>query len=93
MGFWTAIRMAFAALLVHKGRSALTSLGIVIGASAFIGARAFVMPGVTIGEQTLIGAQSVVTKDMPPWTVCAGQPCKPIRHRNNQPSENSPGLP
>src|SRR5260370_2464741 len=36
MGFFSAIRVALAALLVHKGRSALTSLGIVIGTGAVI---------------------------------------------------------
>jgi putative ABC transport system permease protein len=37
MGFLSAIRVAFAALLIHKGRSVLTSLGIVIGIGAVIG--------------------------------------------------------
>src|SRR5438132_3538399 len=36
MGFWSAFRVALAALLVHKGRSMLTSLGIVIGTGAVI---------------------------------------------------------
>lgn len=41
-----------------------------------------VMPGVTIGRGCVIGARSVVTKDMPPWMVCAGNPCKPLKRRN-----------
>ncbi|MDF7820408.1 DapH/DapD/GlmU-related protein [Runella sp. MFBS21] len=52
-----------------------------IGANAFIGARAFILPGVTIGENAVIGALSLVTKDMPAWMVCAGHPCKPIKPR------------
>ncbi|MFN8358268.1 MAG: putative colanic acid biosynthesis acetyltransferase [Spirosomataceae bacterium] len=54
---------------------------IVVESYAFIGARTFVMCGVTIGEGAVIGACSLVTKDMPHWTVCAGNPCKPIKKR------------
>lgn len=50
-----------------------------VGAHAWIAARAFVHMGVTIGEGCVIGAASVVTKDTPPWTVCAGNPCTVIR--------------
>jgi acetyltransferase-like isoleucine patch superfamily enzyme len=35
--------------------------------------------GVTVGEGCVIGSGSVVTRDMPAWTVCAGVPCRPIR--------------
>lgn len=60
----------------------LITLPIKIGAHAFIGARAFVMPGVSIGDGAVIGACSVVTKDMPAYTISAGQPCKPLKSRN-----------
>jgi putative colanic acid biosynthesis acetyltransferase WcaF len=59
----------------------LFSKPISIGDGAWIAARAFVGPGVSIGDGTVIGACSVVTKDMPAWTVCAGNPCKPIKPR------------
>jgi putative colanic acid biosynthesis acetyltransferase WcaF len=49
---------------------------VVIGAHAFIGARAFIMPGVTIGENAIIGACSVVTKDVPPHAVIKGNPAR-----------------
>ena len=52
-----------------------------VGDRAWIAAEAFVHPGVTIGEGAVIGARSVVTRDMPAWTVCAGHPCKPIKPR------------
>jgi len=52
-----------------------------VGDRAWVAAEAFVHPGVTIGEGAVIGARSVVTKDMPAWTVCAGHPCKPIKPR------------
>jgi len=52
-----------------------------IGKDAFIGARAFILPAVSVGEGVVIGACSVVTRDMPAWTICAGNPCKPLRLR------------
>ncbi|HLW33127.1 MAG TPA: putative colanic acid biosynthesis acetyltransferase [Aequorivita sp.] len=54
---------------------------IVIDDYAWIAAEAFLHPGVIIGEGAVIGARSVVVKNMPAWTVCAGFPCKPIRER------------
>lgn len=60
---------------------------ITIGAGAFIGARAFVMPGVCIGENAVIGACSVVTKDMPGETVCLGNPCRPVRSNRREGSQ------
>ena len=59
----------------------LVTAPIVVGDEAWIAAEVFVHPGVTIGEGAVIGARSVVNKDMPAWTVCAGFPCKPIKTR------------
>jgi putative colanic acid biosynthesis acetyltransferase WcaF len=52
-----------------------------IGDNTWLCAESFIHPGVTIGEGSVIGARSVVTKDMPAWTVCAGNPCRPIKPR------------
>jgi putative colanic acid biosynthesis acetyltransferase WcaF len=52
-----------------------------VGADAFVCARAFVLPGVMIGEGAIVGACSVVTKDVAPWTVVAGNPARPVGHR------------
>src|ERR1700737_4703482 len=49
---------------------------ITIGEDAFIGARAFILPGVTVGSRAVIGACSVVTKDIPEDAVAAGNPCR-----------------
>jgi putative colanic acid biosynthesis acetyltransferase WcaF len=54
---------------------------IVIGDHAWVAAEAFVHPGVTIGEGCVVGARAVVTRDMPPWMVCAGHPCVPVKPR------------
>ncbi|MED9951435.1 MAG: DapH/DapD/GlmU-related protein [Collinsella sp.] len=55
-------------------RIALTS----IGNDVFVGASSTIMPGVTVGDGAVVGAGSVVTKDVAPGTVVAGNPAKPI---------------
>jgi putative colanic acid biosynthesis acetyltransferase WcaF len=54
---------------------------ITVGSECWVAAGVFVGPGVEIGNGTVIGARSVVTKPMPPWMVCAGNPCRPIKAR------------
>src|SRR5436305_2629451 len=57
-----------------------------VGADAFLGARAFVLPGVTVGEGALVGACAVVSRDVPPSTVVAGNPARPVGTRQPFPS-------
>jgi|SRR5450432_1093642 len=59
----------------------LISFPIYIGAKSWIAAEAFIHPGISIGEGTVIGARAVVTKNMPPWMICSGNPCRPIKER------------
>ena len=59
----------------------LVTAKITIGEDAFVGARAFVLPGVTIGPRAIIGACSVVTSDVPENVIAAGNPCKVVRAR------------
>lgn len=54
----------------------LVTSPIVIGPYAFIGARAFVMPGVYIGERAIVGAGSIVTKDVSANQLVKGNPAK-----------------
>lgn len=64
----------------------LFSKGVVkIEANVWIGDKATILPNVCIGEGAIIGANSVVTKDVPPYCVMAGNPAKVIRqlHGNN----------
>lgn len=53
---------------------------ITIKDGAHIGIGSIIMPGVTIGEGAVIGAGSVVTRDIPPYCVAVGSPCKPIKY-------------
>ena len=50
-----------------------------IGKRCWIGSGAIILGGVTIGDGTTIGAGSVVVKDIPPYSVAVGNPCKVIR--------------
>lgn len=54
---------------------------ITIGDFVWLAAETFIHPGVTVGEGCVVGARSVVNKDLPPWMVCAGHPCKPLKAR------------
>lgn len=47
----------------------------------FIGAKAIVLPGVLLKEGCVIGAGSVVTRDVEPWTIVAGNPARYIKRR------------
>lgn len=52
---------------------------VIINDGAHIGIGAIIMPGVTIGEGAVIGAGSVVTKDIPPYSIAVGTPAKVIK--------------
>jgi len=47
----------------------------------WIGANVTILKGVTIGEGTIVGACSLLTKSVPPYTICFGIPCKPVKTR------------
>jgi len=50
-----------------------------IMSDAWIGAGSIIMPNVTVGEGAIVGAGSVVTKDVPPYTLVFGSPARPVR--------------
>lgn len=53
----------------------------VVGNDVWIGQNATILPGVHIGDGAIIGCNSVVGRNVPPYTIVAGNPAKPIRKR------------
>ena len=50
------------------------------------GTGSLIMPGVTIGEGAIVGAGSLVTKDIPAWTIAVGRPAKVVKYISNKES-------
>ena len=71
---WAEIAPAHLSQLPHKGDT-------VIGNDVWFGRNCVVMPGVRIGGGAIIAAQSVVTKDVAPYTVVGGNPARFLKKR------------
>lgn len=54
-------------------------IDVTIGDNCWIGGNSVICPGVHIGNNVVIGAGSVVTKDIPDWSLAAGNPCRVLR--------------
>jgi putative colanic acid biosynthesis acetyltransferase WcaF len=65
----------------NTGNYPLVCKPVVIGDDVWVGASAFLCPGVSIGQGAVIGACAVVTKDVAPWTIVAGNPARVIGTR------------
>ena len=68
----------------YRGGEAATKLpfiyaGVPLKRGCQIGVQRIIMPGVTIGQGAIIGSGSVVTKDIPDWTIAVGSPAKVIK--------------
>lgn len=68
-----------------EGRTFPNKGDIVVGNDVWLGYRSVILAGVTIGDGAIVGAYSVVTKDVPPYTIVAGNPAKEIRRRFSDP--------
>lgn len=53
----------------------------IIGNDVWVGIESVIMDGVTIGDGAVIGARSVVTKNVPPYSIVVGQPAKVLKYR------------
>ena len=58
-----------------------TAAPVALGRGCFVGASVTILPGVTIGPESFVAAGSVVTADVPPRTLVAGVPARPVRER------------
>jgi len=66
------------------GRQSFRSVGpdrAWIGNDVWLGAGVVVLRGVTIGDGCIVAANAVVTKDLPPYTICGGLPARVLRQR------------
>lgn len=61
-----------------------------IGQGVWLGAKVTVTPGVTIGDGCVVGANSVVSRDLPPFSVAVGAPARVIRTRGDENLEHRP---
>ena len=77
IGAFTAVTAGSVILTHDHSRNIHTDTW--IGHHCVIGINAIVMPGLHIGNHSVVGAGSVVTKDVPPHTIVAGNPAKIIR--------------
>jgi acetyltransferase-like isoleucine patch superfamily enzyme len=64
-----------------RSNRARNSQSVVIGSDVWIGKGAVIRRGVTVGDGAVIGANSVVSTDVPPYTVVTGIPAEPLRTR------------
>lgn len=66
-------------MIASKDWAEVKTAPIYINDKAWIGMNAIILKGVTIVEGAIVGAGSVVTKDVPPWTVVAGNPARVVK--------------
>lgn len=74
--FGNGWEIAMDLLMAHPSKG-----DIIVGNDVWIGYDVTIMPGVKIGDGAIIGAKSVLTKDIPPYAVAAGNPARIIKQR------------
>jgi len=68
-------------MLIHQMTTGGANQPVIIEDDVWIGARVTLLKGVTIGEGAILGAGAIVTKDVPPYTIYAGNPARRIGFR------------
>lgn len=71
----------FKVKVLSEPSESLSKGDIVVGDDVWIGCRATILSGVHIGQGAVVAAGSVVTKDVPPYSIVGGTPAKVIRYR------------
>lgn len=64
-----------------KGKTPISKGDVTVGNDVWIGTDAMIMSGVRIGDGVIIGARAVITKDVAPYTIVAGNPAREVRQR------------
>ncbi len=67
-------------IVPHKQK--VTKNQIVIEDEVWVGANSIILAGITVGKHSIIGGGSVVTKNIPPYCMAAGNPCRIIKKYN-----------
>jgi virginiamycin A acetyltransferase len=57
---------------------------VVIGHDVWLGSQSLILSGVTIGHGAVVAARAVVTRDVPPYAIVAGNPARPVRYRMSE---------
>ncbi len=68
-------------VLENGKKEEITKGKITIQEGVWIGSNSVILSGVTIGRGAVIGAGSIVTKDVEPYSICVGSPCKEVKKR------------
>jgi len=87
---WPGGGKRLAGPMIPQEQRGLRAAPIRLERDTMVGANTVVMPGVTIGEGAIVGSNSVVTRDIPPWTIAVGAPAKPIATRDKVTVEDLP---
>jgi serine acetyltransferase len=71
--------IAFYATILAHDMTRLLHTDTYVGRNCFIGAQSIIMPGVRVGDECIVAAGAVVTKDVPPHSIVAGNPAQIVR--------------
>ncbi len=96
------VAMAFNAFITSMNRDFLNTDKLILAAGnrpidpvtikddVLLLGQCIILPGVTIGEHVVVGAGAVVSKDVPPWCVVAGNPARVVKWRKEMDSNYDP---
>jgi len=83
----SGLNHGFSDITIPIRQQECTTNAIVVGNNVWIGANAVVTLGVHIGENSIVAAGSVVTKNVPPYTIVAGNPARTMKQYNFETEE------